>query len=1021
MKKIYCLLALLLTVLPCFGEFYPDKVPPRKITINTGDKLVIAEKAKDLEIVVAADALPITVFAAQELQQFLQKVLSAEIPIVNKPDPDKISWIIGFNDWSRQAGITEKGMVRDSFRILRNNRKIYIAGLDSKLVPMVNGPEKRPVSVKKALQGGIWMQFHAHSSLFGVYDFLERFAGVRFYFPGEYGTVAPRKKCLEIPGIDIFDRPDYQVRYTDIYYGAGEDSKNMKAKPNVKNPLFVTPERNLAGWRNRMGTDTFSAMHGLNKIYLGERFGKTNPEYFSLREDKDRIIDKKKYGTFAPQVCPSSKVIDEVFQDARAALTGESTASRGIPAENWPPATLQKNIVNLSYNDGMYFCRCEKCRPVYLTRDRKQISEHLWKFQGGIAQRLKQEKIPGFICTLAYTTTLEVPDMPLPDNIVVDLALNRGAYSFSRSERYRKYQLRLMQQWQEKIGGDRLFLTCYLGKLGAQLIPTLPDFSHRTIGKYYSYISRYTDLGFGMYGGSEKYLFGYLNRYIFYRLAWDKNCDWEKILSEHYLLMFGKAAPILENIYNQLEDLWTKEIAGKFTDSNLGDIPVVPSDRKIWTEIYSPAFLKQLAEQFDKAEKLTSGDPESLGRVKYVREQFLVPMQQYSANFLMRSNDTLGMRVELPKINAPIRLDGKLDEAAWKKASVITLRPFKQKSDLLYPASAALIMEDEQNLYLGVKLAEPDAKALESAVSRPNDDADLWRDDIIEFFLKTDKNSDIFYQFMVNYKGSTADLVVRSFGRTFKPSYDWQSGINAASHTVPGGVELEIRIPRKNIPNMDKNDFSFNMVRTRRHSGNRYSMMSWSPFLKARYHEPDAFGMIERKSQLPNVVKDHTFSTDLGCRGKKKGVWSYAPKLWKNSCIALDETQSILGSRSLHLTQTADSGKYFSIQQDLPDLKPNTRYRISYYLKTKDIKVTEKTGGACVGIRDNGNHWFPGNRIRGTNNWHYLSFDYTTGDTVNTGKNRASIQCMMSGVKPGGEAWFDGVRVEELGSSWSTR
>ena len=123
MKKIYCLLVLLLAVSPCFGEFYPDKLPPRKIVLDSADKLVIAEKAKGLEIVVAADALPITVFAAQELQQFMQKVLSTEIPIVNKVTPEKISWIIGINEWSRKAGISEKGMVRDSFRILRDGKK----------------------------------------------------------------------------------------------------------------------------------------------------------------------------------------------------------------------------------------------------------------------------------------------------------------------------------------------------------------------------------------------------------------------------------------------------------------------------------------------------------------------------------------------------------------------------------------------------------------------------------------------------------------------------------------------------------------------------------------------------------------------------------------------------------------------------------------------------------------------------------------------------------------------------------
>ena len=109
--------------LTCFGEFYDGPRPPRRILLKQDHILTIAEHADDLEIVVAPDALPITVFAAQELQQFLQKALSATIPIAERPTPEKISWIIGINQWSREAGITEKGLIPESFRILRNGKR----------------------------------------------------------------------------------------------------------------------------------------------------------------------------------------------------------------------------------------------------------------------------------------------------------------------------------------------------------------------------------------------------------------------------------------------------------------------------------------------------------------------------------------------------------------------------------------------------------------------------------------------------------------------------------------------------------------------------------------------------------------------------------------------------------------------------------------------------------------------------------------------------------------------------------
>ena len=1020
MKRFLLVVFAFLLMSSCFGAFYDGPRPPRKIRISNDDILSVAEKTTDLEVVVAEKALPITVFAAQELQQFLQKSLDTQIPVVNKPSADRISLIVGINEWSRQIGITGKEFIPEAFRILRKGRKIYIAGLDGELIPRTNQARKRPVPVAKALQSGYWLQYHDHGTLFGVYDFLERFAGVRFYFTGKYGTIVPRKKKIDLPGIDIYDRPDFQARWSDLYYGSGEDTKKIKSSNKTRLPLYVTPERNLAAWRYRMSTDTFSAMHGLNKVWLGERFGKDHPEYFTLRENKDRMIDVKKYDKFAPQICTESKVIDEIYLDAKAALTGLPPSARGISAPHWGPATVQKNIVNLSYNDGMYFCRCEKCLPVYKTKDAGKISTFLWKFHAEIARRLKEEKVPGYVCTLAYTTTKAVPDLPLTDNIVVDVSLNRSAYSFARSDRDRELQLNLIRSWKEKVGPDRIWFSGYIGKLGAQLIPTLPDFCHRAVGRFYSEISKHTNIGFQQCGGSENYLFNYLNRYLFFRMAWDKNCDWEKVLTEHYQLMFGKAAPVLENIYNELEDLWVKNITGKFVESNLGSIPIVPSDRDIWTKIYSPEVLKKLSAQFDKAEKMAAAEPDALERVKFIRSQLITPMLEQSATFLARSNDALGLRIELPTADEAIKLDGELNENSWKKAPLVTLRPFKFDAKKLYPATSAVMLEDAQYLYLGVRLAEPDAKLIANTPVRKLDDPDLWRDNLVEIFLKPENSGDIFYQLMVNLKGSIADLKIKSTGRTFRADYAWHSNARAAYKTVADGVVLEIRIPKSSVPGLDKNNFRFNLIRGRI-VDSKTAMMSWTPFLKNRYHEPDAFGWVERKSEFKNIVKDHTFSTEITPHGKGKSAWHCVKKLWNTHDIVLDTNESILGGQSLRLTQTEKTGSYFSVSQDLPELKPNTRYRVSFYLKTKDIQVKSKTGGVGIGIRDNGNHWLPYNRIRGTHDWHYLSFDYTSSDTANTGKNRAAINCIMAGAKPGSMAWIDGVRIEELGTSWSNR
>ena len=51
------------------------------------------------------------------------------------------------------------------------------------------------------------------ATLFGVYEFLDRYVGVRFYFPGELGTVVPRTDAVAVPkDIDLMIAPAFTVR-----------------------------------------------------------------------------------------------------------------------------------------------------------------------------------------------------------------------------------------------------------------------------------------------------------------------------------------------------------------------------------------------------------------------------------------------------------------------------------------------------------------------------------------------------------------------------------------------------------------------------------------------------------------------------------------------------------------------------------------------------------------------------------------------------------------------------------------
>ena len=57
-----------------------------------------------------------------------------------------------------------------------------------------------------------WQPCFRRGTLFGVYAFLERFAGVRMYFPGELGTCVPRAERIIVPEGRVEESPAFSVR-----------------------------------------------------------------------------------------------------------------------------------------------------------------------------------------------------------------------------------------------------------------------------------------------------------------------------------------------------------------------------------------------------------------------------------------------------------------------------------------------------------------------------------------------------------------------------------------------------------------------------------------------------------------------------------------------------------------------------------------------------------------------------------------------------------------------------------------
>ena len=996
-------------------RFIKSELPPRVIKLDESQELTIPRKSSELEIVVAKDALPITKFAAEELKTHLEKALDTVIPVVNAVTPEKISFIVGVNDFSRQAGLDDKKLTRDSFMIRREGKKIYILGTDAPLVRAFAGEGKgAPVSVETALKGGIWHQKSAKGTLFGVYDFLERFAGVRFFFPNELGVIVPKDRDLKLPGIDIFDRADCDIRYMGIYAGAWEDVPAEK----IKNPydVYVTPQRNLSAWRWRTETAVTPVMHGLGRLELEKRFGETHPEYFALRTDglrQNKIHSDKRL----PHLCFASGVSEEIFKDMQSLAAGKPSTVRGISF--WNPVAFQDGYFCVSLEDGLYPCHCEKCWPHLGNEDSKVRSNYICDFGTNLAKRAKEAKLPLVVTMFAYHYTIPVPDCDIPDNMHVQVCVQGPFCVGKKGGAYGGLdQMPLIRAWHDKVPYGDISLYNYTSKYENTRYDGVPNMSPRAFGKFYSDAGPFIN-GAYVEASTDDYLFNYLTSYIFGKVMWNNSCDWQSLLKDHYRVMFGPAADTMEKIYEETEDIWLKRILGNEVYTSMGPKTIAPSEYEVWTEIYTPAKLEELGRQYDLAEQQAADDPECLARVKYIRKHFLDGMLKQSKAYLEANRQFEPIRAPLKELTdgESITIDGKLDEPVWQKTVPQKLQALNREINGSYPDTFVRVTEDRENFYVSFECREPDHTILEKTPERAHDNMEIWSDNTLEVFLNPANEKTKYYQILINSAGSMSDLAAQRIGSESIGDKGWESGVIFAIGDTPGTWILEMAIPKKNMPGIESGNIRANFCRTRPASPMEHSV--WGPFLK-KFNDLKGFGILVRGDMEKNLLRDGDFSMPgtpvLRAGGSKItdfGAWAW-PGNQPEGSVGFDEDSFVTGTRSLKLK--LDKPGIVYIQNLVSDLKPDTRYRISFFMKTESVVPSGVKRGAFLRVSARTgetafvNQFLPLQGIVGTKGWFRQNFEFKTSPAP----WHKNVYVAPSLIYASGTVWFDDIRLEEI-------
>ncbi len=965
--------------------------------------LLIKDGVPNLEIVLAPE-LPQQVKAAavKELKEFLEKAFSASVPVVSSPSGDKISLALGISKLTRDLGVDVSGYARDAFVIKAFGNIIVLAGHDD-------------------LKGKGWS--FERGSTFAVYEFLERFLGVRFYFPGELGTVVPQHRTLSIPSPDILERPDFHARkhsndgawFLDSP-AAGMSAETLKTQQEesakVNRPLNIL--------RQRMQTRYIPNCHSLERSGYLERFADSNPEYFALTAQGKRLLDKRE-SVLAGNLCFMNPGFREtLYQDAKAFLSGVSAEERGVYMKRfdrymWDQSAFQEGFFNIMPMDWFVPCHCDLCHERHQQPDKG--GNIVWELGVEVARRLQQENIPGYVTMMSYGHYTAPPPIEFPDNLLVMVAVAGPWEEGGPTQQASDARVRA---WRDTIG-KKVWLWNYTNKYGARDLPGIPCFSHRIIAQYYQRIAK-ENLIFGSFleSESDRFLYQYLNYYVYAKVAWDNQVDVPALLHEHYQLMFEQGAAEMQEFYDLLEDLWVRKVVANIVETAVGSTSIPPSSYDLWHKVYTEEMMQRFVSLFDAAEKKTDGLAKR--RVGLMREQLLQPLQDARAKYLAESQaiGEWACEVSVQDGTANLVIDGKLDDPLWQECHPLFLLPafnLKNIADVCEVETQVRIVRDEQHLYIAYDCREPQMPLM-VCEERQRDDARTWSDSSLEIFLYQEGGArQFYYQWIINAVGSISDYEHERIGAKSINNLGWNSNCQYAVQRLEDRWTAEVKIPLAEIAYNPERPLrgNFNRSRYLKTDKQHTKLYTWSYFIKG-FHAIDAYGILSMEPPpKDNLLRNGTFSAPQ--RGRSFGPWHASAEdvATEHPRISLDRSLFIKDGQSIKLHNPGPESKLLITQYLEEELKENTSYHISFMLRLENIQPSKAGGGVFINPVYSKNNWFPKNPYTGNMPWTRQGFTWTTGSRNEIRPNvatRSYIRLYL--LNATGTAWFDDVSINEI-------
>lgn len=327
---------------------------------SAGKKSIHLADMKGWEIIVSEDSIQSEKYAATEFRRIFKSITGNELKISTKV-PSKNAIYIG------NASVKHSPVP---------NLKIPVGGEEGFHIQM-----GKDLLIAGAQPRGV---------LYGVYEFFERYAGVRFLTRDHTYIPSDASKIL-IPQVDFSYEPPFFFRWP--FY-----------EENYNDPAFATRLRvNTISSEKYLGGKTSQELisHSISTYVPVSEYGKTHPEYFALEEG----MRKLDVGGGGPQVCSTNADVIRIVTEGVTRVLDSNPSLTSI---------------SVSQMDNNSVCECPACSALS-TKEESQGAPHL-ALVNAVAKSIAVSHPGVKIGTLVYWYSRKPPkNMTLLPNVQIML------------------------------------------------------------------------------------------------------------------------------------------------------------------------------------------------------------------------------------------------------------------------------------------------------------------------------------------------------------------------------------------------------------------------------------------------------------------------------------------------------------------------------------------------------------------------------------------------------------------------